>query len=99
MLCLLKFPHEAFEVAFGQIRDRDPERGESLLCVRRGLRQICEIQGGFEVVGEAADGEETVQLADVLKPDVILMDVYLPKLNSIQATSQILQAHQIDIYA
>jgi len=60
---------------------------------RRGLRQICEIQGGFEVVGEAADGEEAVQLTDDLKPDVILMDVNIPKLNSIQATSQILHTH------
>ena len=45
---------------------------------RQGLRQICEIKGGFDVVGEAEDGLETVRLAAVLDPDVILMDISMP---------------------
>jgi len=53
---------------------------------RRGLRQICELDGGFEVVGEASNGQEAVQLAEALQPDVILMDIQMPELNGIEAT-------------
>jgi DNA-binding NarL/FixJ family response regulator len=54
---------------------------------RQGLRQICEIKGGFEVVGEAENGREAVDLALQLKPDVILMDINMPVLDGVQATS------------
>jgi NarL family two-component system response regulator LiaR len=53
---------------------------------RRGLCQICEILGGFEVVGEAKNGQEAVDLACRLKPDVILMDINMPVLDGVQAT-------------
>jgi DNA-binding NarL/FixJ family response regulator len=58
---------------------------------RQGLRQICEIKGGFDVVGEAEDGQEAVRLAAVLDPDVILMDISMPELDGIGATSQIVE--------
>ena len=58
---------------------------------RQGLRQICEVKGGFEVVGEAEDGQEAVRLAAELKPDVILMDISMPNLDGIQATIQIIR--------
>jgi len=58
---------------------------------RQGLRQICEIKGGFDVVGEAEDGQEAVRLAAVLNPDVILMDISMPELDGIGATSQIVE--------
>jgi len=54
---------------------------------RQGLRQICETVGGFEVVGEAENGQVAVDLARQLKPDVILMDINMPVLDGVQATS------------
>ena len=60
---------------------------------RQGLAQICIQKGGFEVVGEAADGATAVRLAAELQPDVILIDINMPKLNGIQATTQIMAAN------
>ncbi|MBI4319310.1 MAG: response regulator transcription factor [Chloroflexi bacterium] len=56
---------------------------------REGIRQFLRREKGFTVVGEAADGEEAVRLASVLKPDVMLIDVDMPKLNGLEATKQI----------
>ncbi len=57
--------------------------------VRQGTRQLLEREPDFEIVGEAGDGEEVVQLALKLKPDVVIMDVAMPKLSGIEATKQI----------
>jgi len=57
--------------------------------VRQGTRQLLEREQDFEIVGEAGDGEEVVQLALKLKPDVVIMDVAMPKLSGIEATKQI----------
>jgi DNA-binding NarL/FixJ family response regulator len=54
---------------------------------REGLRQICEIVGGFDVVGEAENGQEALDMARRLAPDVILMDINMPVLDGVQATS------------
>jgi len=64
---------------------------------REGLRKIL-TEAGFEVVGEAGDGEEAVAQAAALQPDVVLMDVNLPLLNGLQATQRIKDSYpQINI--
>jgi two-component system, NarL family, response regulator LiaR len=53
--------------------------------VREGLRTFLELQDGIEVVGEAADGVEAVELAATIEPDVILMDLVMPRLDGVGA--------------
>ena len=53
--------------------------------VREGLRGFLELQDGIEVVGEAADGEEAIEVATRLRPDVILMDLVMPRLDGVAA--------------
>jgi len=58
--------------------------------VRRGFRRMLEDEPTFQVVGEASNGLEAVQLADQLHPDVIVMDCALPQSNGIEASRRIL---------
>jgi DNA-binding NarL/FixJ family response regulator len=57
--------------------------------VRQGLRALLATIQGFEVVGEAADGESAVREAHLLRPDVVLMDVRMPGIGGVEATRQI----------
>lgn len=57
--------------------------------VRTGFRLILDLEPDIEVVGEAADGEECVRLCARLDPDVVLMDVRMPRLDGIRATERI----------
>lgn len=57
--------------------------------VRTGLRMILDAQPGIEVVGEAADGREAVELARRVRPDVCLLDIRMPELDGIEATRQL----------
>lgn len=57
--------------------------------VRRGLRSLVGIKPNMELVGEAVDGQDAVQLAKDLKPDVIVMDLIMPRKNGIAAITEI----------
>lgn len=61
--------------------------------LRQGIRTILEVLGDFEVVGEAADGREAMQLAERFVPDVMLVDVAMPLMNGLEATRQIKQRY------
>jgi len=64
------------------VDDQDPFRAVA--------RMVVDLTDGFEVVGEAATGEDSVISARVLKPDLILMDMNLPGISGLEATAQIL---------
>ena len=57
--------------------------------VRNGLRFLLEEEGDISVVGESADGRKAVRQVLKLRPDIVLMDIAMPKLNGIEATAQI----------
>ncbi len=57
--------------------------------VRAGTRELLEQQADLNIVGEASDGEEAVRLAHELQPDVIVMDVRMPKMSGVEATRRI----------
>ena len=61
--------------------------------VRQGLCSVLAQYSEIHVVGEAANGEEALALADQLLPDVMLMDVTMPKMNGVEATSRLKQKH------
>jgi two-component system, NarL family, response regulator NreC len=57
--------------------------------VRQGFKMILGAQSDMEIVGEAGNGREAVELAENLKPDIVVMDVAMPELNGIEATRRL----------
>lgn len=59
--------------------------------VRQGVRSLLEAQPGFEVIGEASDGQEAYKLIETLSPDIAFLDVMMPNLNGIEAAKLVRQ--------
>jgi DNA-binding NarL/FixJ family response regulator len=64
--------------------------------VRAGFRALLDAQEGIEVVGEATDGDEAVQLARRHRPDIVLMDIRMPGVDGLQATRTIAADPELD---
>ena len=88
-------PGGAFGVRLNEETVRESQRRFSLIrvllvddheVVRRGVRSVLAARTDFEVCGEAVDGQDGVEKAKLLRPDVVVMDVSMPKLNGFEAT-------------
>lgn len=63
--------------------------------VRRGLVELLKSHAGWEVCGEAHDGREAVDMANKLKPDIVIMDIHMPNLNGLEAARQMLPGNSL----
>jgi DNA-binding NarL/FixJ family response regulator len=62
---------------------------EDHLMVRAGIRALLEKAGDIHVMGEASNGQEAIEMTEQLKPDVLIMDIMMPRMNGIQAAENI----------
>ena len=89
-----------FSGTYTQLEERETMEGKTKILMvedhkllRMGLKSILEKYPSIEVIGEAEDGEEAIEMAKRLKPDVILMDIGLPKIDGLQATKKIKESN------
>ncbi|MDZ7838808.1 MAG: response regulator transcription factor [Actinomycetota bacterium] len=61
------------------------------LLVRQGIRALLEVSDDIEVVGEAENGKQAIQMSSKLNPDIILMDLIMPEVGGVAATEKILE--------
>ena len=61
--------------------------------VRQGLQTVLQLSEGFEIVGEACNGLEAIRAAELLQPEVVLMDLEMPVLGGLEATRRIKKQH------
>ena len=57
--------------------------------LRQGIRKVLELEEDFQVIGEAGDGEEAVKNTAALVPDILLLDINMPKMNGLQVIKQV----------
>lgn len=62
---------------------------EDHLMVRAGIRALLEKAGDIHVLGEASNGQEAIEMTEALRPDVLIMDIMMPRMNGIQAAENI----------
>lgn len=65
------------------------------IIIREGIRALLELDGGFEVIGEAADGRQTELMVLSLHPDVVVLDIAMPQLNGLEVARRIIQQMKI----
>jgi len=61
--------------------------------VRKGLRSLLDAEADMDVIGEAGDGKEAIELVGQLKPHIVVMDIGMPVLNGLEATRRIIKKH------
>jgi len=61
--------------------------------VRQGTRSLLEREPDLQVIGEAEDGRSAVEMTDLLRPDIVVLDIAMPQLNGLDASAQIVRRH------
>src|SRR5258708_36806652 len=68
---------------------------EDQTLVRQGIQSLLDLVGDIDVVAEAKDGEEALRIIPQVKPDVVLLDMYLPKRNGLEVLRALKQSHSL----
>ena len=63
--------------------------------LRQGIKNVLSLEPDFDVIGEAADGDETIKQVAALQPDILLLDVNMPRMNGLEETKKLKTANQV----